>query len=103
MPRTTRVLALALTMILLASAAQAGKLDGVIKLGGIWKDEQAANLSAVPETYNIYEGFSVSKIDLRSQLHAAHRRRPATVSPPPHDRQARFPRHRRCPSGASLR
>lgn len=69
MQRTTRTLVLALAITLLAAPlAEAGNLNGVIKLGGIFKDEQATDMSAVPETYNIYEGFSISRINLRSQL-----------------------------------
>lgn len=53
---------------LTASAAGAGPLGGEIKLGGIIKDEDAGNLSVMPETFNIHEGFSVSRVNLFGQM-----------------------------------
>ena len=65
----TRALAVTLALIWLAApSVRAGNVDGTVKVGGIIKDEHLGDVSAVPETYNIYEGFSVSQVDLRARL-----------------------------------
>src|SRR5262245_58449997 len=53
----------ALSIVLLGHAAAATTLDGTLKLGGIILDE-TGDLSAVQETYNIYDGFNVSEVSL---------------------------------------
>jgi len=68
-----RILTLALTglalLALLASPALAGKLAGEIKLGGIVKDEEAgSDLTAIHETFNIYDGFSLTRVNLHGVL-----------------------------------
>lgn len=60
-----------IVMLLLAALpALAGGVGGTIKVGAISLDEEAGDRSAVPETYNIYEGFSVSRINLFGRLGA---------------------------------
>jgi len=53
------------TLVLMfgASTSLGGTLGGTVKLGGIFLDE-TGDRSAVQETYNIYDGFSVSQIHL---------------------------------------
>ncbi len=46
------------------SVVSAAEIRGTIKLGGVIVDEEAADLSAMQETYNIYEGFSAAEIKL---------------------------------------
>lgn len=62
---------LGMTLMLLAactaSAGWASSLNGEIKLGGIFKDETVGDVSAMPETFNIYEGFSFSRLKLDGQ------------------------------------
>ena len=62
---------LGMTLMLLAACAAttawAGSLNGEIKLGGIFKDETVGDVSAMPETFNIYEGFSFSRVKLAGQ------------------------------------
>jgi hypothetical protein len=40
----------------------ATEVDGRIKLGGVIVDEDAGDLSVMQETYNIYEGFSLTQL-----------------------------------------
>ena len=65
--KTITILMVTLIVALAASASGAGKWDGTLKLGGIMMDEEG-DLSAVQETYNIYDGFSVSQIRLDGRL-----------------------------------
>ncbi|MCB1183524.1 hypothetical protein KDM41_08820 [bacterium] len=53
-----------LLLLLLAQTAAAGNVNGVVKLGTVIKDEDARNMAAIQETYNVYEGFSVSQVRL---------------------------------------
>ena len=58
---------------LLTAPVQASKWNGVLKLGGIYLDEsENSDLSAVQETYNIYDGFNVTKILLNGQFAQKH-------------------------------
>jgi hypothetical protein len=50
------------------SPTEAGSVQGVVKLGAISIDESGKDLTAMQETYNIYEGFSVSQIKLNGQV-----------------------------------
>ena len=59
--------AVALSIGLLGHRATAATLDGTLKLGGIILDE-TGDLSAVQETYNIYDGFNVSEVSLTGTL-----------------------------------
>jgi hypothetical protein len=69
MSATRRTIRLAALLgLLLASPVLAGRVDGTIKLGAISLDEDAGDLSAVQETYNIHDGFSVSQVLLDGQL-----------------------------------
>lgn len=69
MQRTAKSLGLAfLLTALAASAGLAGDLNGTLKLGYIVKDETAGDISAIQETYNIYEGFAVSQVKLNGRL-----------------------------------
>ncbi|PIV81780.1 hypothetical protein COW53_02515 [bacterium CG17_big_fil_post_rev_8_21_14_2_50_64_8] len=43
-------------------------MNGTVKVGGIFKDETAGDLSVMPETFNIYEGFTISGIDLNGTV-----------------------------------
>jgi hypothetical protein len=52
-----------LVVTLAASPASARRLDGTVKLGGVIVDEEG-DRSAVQETYNVYQGFSVTEIRL---------------------------------------
>jgi len=70
---TVMTLPMVLLVLAAASPALAGSLDGTIKLGGIIKDETTgSDLSAIQETYNIYDGFSVSQVRLNSHLGGKH-------------------------------
>ena len=56
---------LAAAMVLVfASASFGADINGTIKLGGVIVDEDAGDLSAMQETYNIYEGFSATQLRL---------------------------------------
>lgn len=71
MPRRITTLGLTGMMVLalLATSAQAGDLQGEIKLGGIVKDEEAgSDLTAIHETFNIHEGFNLSRVNLNGRL-----------------------------------
>ena len=57
-----------LLLILLCQTAPAEGIHGTVKLGAIVKDEDSGDLSAIQETANIYDGFSLSRIDLRGDL-----------------------------------
>jgi hypothetical protein len=51
-----------------AAPAWSSRVDGVIKLGGITIEEDAGDLSAMQETYNIHDGFSLTQILLNGKL-----------------------------------
>jgi len=74
MRRTIMATGLALLLgIMLTAPVQASKWNGVLKLGGIYLDEsENSDLSAVQETYNIYDGFNVTKILLNGQFAEKH-------------------------------
>jgi len=59
----TRILLILAGTVLLAGPALAGTYDAAIKIGAIIFDEEG-DQSAVQETYNIYDGFSLSRIYL---------------------------------------
>ncbi len=62
--RTKRtVLPVAALVVGLSSPLAAGNWNGTVKMGGIILDEEG-DLSAVQETFNIYDGFSLSQIRL---------------------------------------
>jgi hypothetical protein len=48
--------------------APATEVDGKIKVGGVIVDEDAGDLSVMQETYNIYEGFSLTQIWLNGSF-----------------------------------
>ncbi|HPF69843.1 MAG TPA: hypothetical protein PLQ13_04155 [Candidatus Krumholzibacteria bacterium] len=65
----TRTFGMALLLAACTAAnAWAGSLGGEVKLGGIVKDETAGDLSVMPETFNIHEGFVVSRVNLHGQM-----------------------------------
>jgi hypothetical protein len=64
---TIRIAFLALVATLGASAPSARTLDGTVKLGGTFVDEEG-DLSTVQETYNVYDGFTVAQLSLRGNL-----------------------------------
>jgi len=68
---TITAICLTLTVMLAASAPAAGTLDGTVKLGGIIMN-QSGDRSAVQETYNIYDGFSVARINLNGTFDPRH-------------------------------
>jgi len=73
MQRIARTLGTALVLLAVATAgAQAGDFNGTLKLGVITKDETAGDLTAIQETYNIYDGFSVSQVRLNGRLGRKH-------------------------------
>lgn len=57
----------ALTVLLGGGTASAQTLDGTLKLGGIILDE-SGDQSTVQETYNIYDGFSLTQIRLNGTI-----------------------------------
>ena len=67
--RTTTITAMCVTLVvtLVASAPSAGTLDGSVKLGGIIMN-QVGDRTAVQETYNIYDGFSLAQLRLNGTL-----------------------------------
>ncbi len=48
--------------------ARGTEVDGTIKLGGVIIDEQAGDLAAVQETYNLEEGFSFTQLRLNGNF-----------------------------------
>jgi len=67
--RTTTITAICVTLVvtLAASAPRAGTWDGTVKLGGIIMND-TGDRTAVQETYNIHDGFSVSQFRLSGLL-----------------------------------
>ena len=67
--RTATITTLCVTLVvtLAASAPLAGTLDGTVKLGGIIMNE-TGDRTAVQETYNLYDGFSIAQISLNGTL-----------------------------------
>ena len=66
-----KIKTLGMTLLLVVgplASAWAGSLNGTVKVGGIFKDETAGDLSVMPETFNIYEGFTISGIDLNGTV-----------------------------------
>ena len=68
-PITTMLVAL--IVIFAASSSLAGIWDGTIKLGGIVLDE-TGDKSTVQETYNIYDGFSLTQLRLNGTPDSRH-------------------------------
>src|SRR5512139_1332218 len=56
---------------LAASPAWAGTMEGTVKLGGVIKNE-SGDRSTVQETYDIYDGFSLTQIRLAGSLDPAN-------------------------------
>jgi hypothetical protein len=56
-----------LVVALAASSAGAAKVDGTVKMGGTIFSE-AGDRSAVQETYNVYDGYSLTQIRLNGTL-----------------------------------
>ena len=50
-----------------ASTARAATVSGTVRVGGLFVDE-VGDLSTVQETYNLYEGFTLSRIQLMGTL-----------------------------------
>jgi len=67
--RTTIPAAFAMALVLacVAMPLRAGTVDGTVKLGGVIMSDEG-DLSAVQETYDIYDGFSLSQVRLRGLL-----------------------------------
>ena len=61
--QTIAILIATATLMLVAATPWAGTLSGTVKVGNIFVDE-VGDRSAVQETYDIYEGFAVSRIQL---------------------------------------
>ena len=66
---TKRILIIALTGVMAASGvvAQDSQWEGLLRLGGIAKDE-TGNRLVMQETFNIYDGFSIPKIYLNGRF-----------------------------------
>jgi hypothetical protein len=63
--RMFRILSLTLLLAtLLPAALSAGVLDGIVKVGYVFLDETAGDLSVIQESYNIHENFSISQFKL---------------------------------------
>lgn len=60
-----------LVVALAASSTWASTLDGTVKVGGVIFSE-SGDRSAVQETYNIYDGFSLTQIRLNGRLDRGH-------------------------------
>jgi len=56
-----------LVVLLAASAPRAAALDGSVKLGGLIMN-QTGDRSAVQETYDLYDGFSISELRLSGMI-----------------------------------
>jgi hypothetical protein len=71
--RTTTITTVGLMLIvtLATSTPSAGSLDGTVKLGGIIMN-QTGDRSAVQETYNIHDGFSLAQISLNGTFDPRH-------------------------------
>ena len=71
--RMTTVTTIGLTLIvtLAASAPSARTLDGTVKLSGIIMN-QTGDCSAVQETYNLHDGFSLSQVSLNGIFDPHH-------------------------------
>jgi hypothetical protein len=66
---TTACLAILLAALYAAPAPSSpANVRGTIELGSISLDEEAGDLAAVQETYNIHDGFAVSRIQLDGQF-----------------------------------
>jgi hypothetical protein len=64
MSSSSRILLLAVMIATLsASGADAQKFEGTVALGGIYLDE-SGDRTSMQETYNIFDGFSVSQLRL---------------------------------------
>ena len=68
MRRIATISSLAALLLVLALPAAAETLEGTVKLGVITKDEDTSDVTAIQETVNIYDGFSVSQVALRGAL-----------------------------------
>lgn len=55
-------------MTLVPRSLYCAEVDGVVKVGYVFVDEVAGDLSVIQETYNLYEDFSISKIKLNGKL-----------------------------------
>jgi len=69
-----RTIAAALVLVIAGLAAAgpaAGALDGTVKLGGIFLDEEG-DRSVMQETYNVYDGFNLAQIRLDGLLSPSH-------------------------------
>jgi hypothetical protein len=66
--RKLHTLLIAALFVAASMPAMASRYNGQLKLGGIMIDEDGKDLSAIQETYNLYDGFSVSRIFLNGQV-----------------------------------
>ncbi len=64
---TVSILSVMLVVTLAASPSSARTLDGTLKLGGIIRN-QTGDRSAVQETFNVYDGFSVTELLLNGMM-----------------------------------
>jgi hypothetical protein len=69
--RTITIVLATLVVALAASLSWAGQVDGTVKLGGVIFSE-AGDRTAVQETYDVYDGFSVTQLRLNGKLHPGH-------------------------------
>lgn len=69
---TLQTLLVLLVVALPASAMSAGTMDGTVKVGGIIMND-AGDRTAVQETYNVFDGFSISEFRLNGSPIASDR------------------------------
>lgn len=62
--RVMLVLSILLLATILPSVSSAGVIDGIVKVGYVFLDETAGDLSVIQESYNIHENFSISQLKL---------------------------------------
>lgn len=67
---TIKTLLVLLAVALPASAVSAGTVNGTVKVGGIIMN-QSGDRTAVQETYNVFDGFSLDQIRLNGTMAAA--------------------------------
>ncbi len=55
-------------LILLPGVPAGSEVDGIIKIGYVFIDETAGDLSVIQESYNLYEDFTISQFKLNGKL-----------------------------------
>ena len=68
MRRFTILLAIIFLMGMFPGDLLGADLRGLVKLGYVFVDEEAGDLSVIQESYNLYEDFSISKLKLEGSF-----------------------------------